>query len=386
MSFADIKHQPHAVRSIQRAFRRDRLHHAYLFHGPDGVGKEKLAAALAQLLLCGRPIDEAAAGDDSEAAGAGVRRCGCGRCDDCRSVLAGTHPDLHIIHRQLNREHPDPSVRKRKGLDIGVDVLRHFVIEKVGKTPMRGRAKLFIVREADRITTPAQNALLKTLEEPAGATVIVLLVTSLDRLLPTTLSRCQIVRFDALPTEFVRRKLGALRPKLPNESLDWCSRYAEGSVGRALQTSDDNLFAVNAGLTAGFASLASGDRKTAPNLTSWTDTSKALGTIYGKRDPEITPTEATRRGLQAVFQLAATWYADLLRCAAGEPERMVNVQAKTSLASMAEGADRSDVIRAINRLAEAEHHLDLNANTQLVVETLLNDLARLGTGSAAAGV
>jgi DNA polymerase-3 subunit delta' len=95
------------------------------------------------------------------------------------------------VHRYLIKEHPESDVRKRKGLEISVDVLRHFVIERTALTPIRGRAKVFVIREADSMTTQAQNALLKTLEEPPGPTFIILLVSALDGLLPTTLSRCQ---------------------------------------------------------------------------------------------------------------------------------------------------------------------------------------------------
>lgn len=383
MSLLDVEHQDHALRSLQRAIRRERIPHAYIFQGPDGVGKEKLALGLTQLMLCGQPAELDVPVDRAAALGREPLRTGCGRCEDCRSVLAGSHPDLHMIYRQLNREHPDAAVRNRKGLDIGVDVVRHFVIDKVGLTPTRGRAKLFIVREADRITTQAQNALLKTLEEPPGATAIVLLVTALDRLLPTTLSRCQVVRFDALPTQFVRRKLAALHPELPAEQLDWHARFADGSIGAGLENVDDDLFNLNAGLSGGFLALsAAGTRGTGGHAAdlavtdpvAWINASKALGERYSKRDPDITDTEATRRGLRAVFRLAATWYADLLRCVTGESASLVNVNSKAALENAAAGAERSDLIAAINRIALAEHQLNLNANTQLVVETLLNNL------------
>ena len=390
MSFAEIEHQDHAVRSLQQAIGRQRIPHAYVFHGPDGVGKEKVAMGLAQIMLCAEPLTVDLPGDRAAALGVDRLRTGCGRCEDCRSVLAGSHPDLHLIYRQLNRKHPEEKVRKRKGLEILIDVVRHFVVARVGHTAVRGQAKVFIVREADRMNEEAQNALLKTLEEPQGATVIVLLVTSLDRLLPTTLSRCQVVRFDALPTEFVRRKVAELRPDRPADQLDWNARYADGSVGAAVQNVDDDLYNLNASLSDGFLALcgaagrerpAAGNRTTGSaagetaNPAAWIEASKTLGERYRKLDPDITDTEAGRRGLRAIFRLAATWYADLLRCVSGETAGLVNVGAKAMLERAAVAADRSDLIGAINRIAQAEHHLDLNANTQLVVETLLNDLA-----------
>ncbi len=379
MSLSDVEHQGAAQRLIQRAVLGRRVPHAYLFHGPDGVGKEKLAVGLAQLLLCSEPVVQDLEGEQTEAIGLERLRVGCGQCEDCRAVAARTQPDLHLVYRQLNREHPDPEVRKRKALEIGVDVLRHFVIEKVALTPLRGRAKVFIVREADRITVQAQNAMLKTLEEPPGTTFIILLVTAMDRLLPTTLSRCQAVRFNALPTEFVRAKLAAFLPDLPAEQVEWYARSSDGSLGRALQHTDDQLYELNERLLEGFTKLSSA--RSDGLVKVWTDESKALGGRYRKRDPDITDTEAGRRGFKAVFQLAAAWYADILRFGSGDQAAVVNTARQAQIERAVESIDPTQAIEAVNRIAQAEHQLDLNANTQLCVETLLNDLGRIREGA-----
>ncbi len=357
MSLGEVLHQRRAQESIQRAFLTDRVAHAYLFHGPDGVGKETLAVALGRLLLCPHPVDFRAKVEDAQAVGASPTREACGRCEDCGAVRAGSHPDLHLIYRQLNREHPEPEVRKRKALEIGVDVLRHFVIDRVGLTPIRGRAKVFVIREADRMTTQAQNALLKTLEEPPGSTLIILLVTSLTALLPTTLSRCQVVRFDPLPEAFIRDRLGRLRSSLSPEAQEWCARIGEGSIGRALQAADDDWFELSRRIAEPLDRIGS----LRPELVAktWTEASKSLAERFAERDPEITDTEASRRGLQTIFQLAATWCAHRLHQT--DPH-----------------ARRTPLTDAVRRLAEAEYQLDLNVNTQLCVETLVNDLGALG--------
>jgi DNA polymerase-3 subunit delta' len=357
MSLSDVRHQDAALRRIQQALSRDRVPHAYLFHGPEGVGKERVARGLAQLLLCSNPTERELGIDEAGVVGLKRVREGCGRCEDCRLVSAQTHPDFHVIYRQLHRDHPDSEVRKRKGLELGVDVLRHFVIDKVGLTPLRGRAKLFVIRAADDMTVQAQNALLKTLEEPPGSTFIILLVSALDRLLPTTLSRCQLVRFDGLPEGFIRDKLHELRPELSRERIEWCARGGEGSLGRALEYADDELFELHQRLADGLTRL--GDPHSDGLVKAWTDEAAALGERYRKRDPDITDAEATRRGLATVFQLAAGWYGDVLR----------------NCATTAQFMNAETVAAAINRLAEAQRQLDLNANTQLIVETLVGDLA-----------
>ncbi|MGB2986630.1 MAG: DNA polymerase III subunit delta' C-terminal domain-containing protein [Phycisphaerae bacterium] len=394
MLLRDVEHQAYAQRLIQHAVSANRVPHAYLFHGPDGVGKEKLALGLAELLLCGQPVEQQIEGERAEAIGLERLRTGCGTCEDCRRVAAQTHPDLHMVYRQLNRDHPDPVIRKRKALKIGVDVLRHFVIETVALTPNRGRAKLFIIREADRITESAQNALLKTLEEPPGTTFIILLVTAVDRLLPTTLSRCQVVRFDSLPTEFVRTTLQEMRPDLAIEHVEWYARCSDGSLGRALQWAEDGLCELNRRLLERLSRLSPATtgrvRAADPTTTArsdelakgWTDESKALGNCYRKRDPDITDTEAGRRGLKTIFQLATTWYADILRFGSGHRRAIVNDGWQPQIEQGSKSIDPPQAIEAINRIARAEHQLDLNANTQLCVETLLSDLTRIGRSEA----
>lgn len=357
MSIFEVQHQSAALRRIQEALSRDRVPHAYLFHGPEGVGKETLARGLAQLLLCSTPTERELGIGDAEAVGLKRVREGCGRCEECRLVAAETHPDFHLIYRQLYRDHPDADVRKRMGMELVVDVVRHFVIDKVGLTPLHGRAKVFVIRSADDMNAQAQNALLKTLEEPPPTTFIILLVSALDRMLPTTRSRCQIVRFGALPQNFVRDRLHELRPTFSVERCEWYARSGEGSLGRALEYADDELFELNLRLAEGLKRLR--DPRSDGLFKVWTDEASALGERYQKRDREITDAEATRRGLATVFQLAARWYADELR----------------NNAHTAPFAGAECVAAAINRLAEAERQLDLNVNTQLIVETLVGDLA-----------
>lgn len=376
MSLSEVKHQAIAQRMIQRAVLRDRIPHAYIFHGPDGVGKELLARGLAQLMLCGQPVDQSFVADELDEIGLESLRVGCGACEDCKAVEVQSHQDLHLIYRQLIRDHPDPVIRKRKGLEIGVDVLRHFMIEKVGRKPIRGRAKMFIVREADRMTIQAQNALLKTLEEPPGNTIIILLVSYSDRLLPTTLSRCQIVHFQSLPEKFVLSRLSRLRPDLSPESLEWYTRCCEGSIGMALEHADDHLFELNQRLLKDLVALSS--IRTSEAMATWTEMSKSLGEGYRKRDPDITDTEAGRRGLQTIFRLSAGWYADVLKVAAGETASVMNHAWEKQLRQSAGSMTINRAASAVDRLASAQRQLNLNANTQLVIDSLMNDLSKVG--------
>jgi DNA polymerase-3 subunit delta' len=305
---------------------------------------------------------------------------GCGSCEDCRAAAADAHPDLHLIYRQLNREHPDSAVRKRKAIDLSVDVLRHFVIDRVGLTPMRGRYKVFIVREAERLTIAAQNALLKTLEEPPGATLIVLLAPSPGELLATTQSRSQTVRFDPLPAGFVREQLAARRAEISAEQLEWYATMAQGSIGRALQMVEDDLYTVDGHVVELLAQRGDGPKYLASK--PWEELAGELADRERQRDGEISDTEATRRGLRAVMALAATWYGDVVRSAAGGggSSGALHGGRGETLRWSAERMSLSGASAAVRRIAEAERQIDLNVNTQLVVETLLNDLGRMNRG------
>ncbi len=372
MSIFEVRRQPRAHRIIQRALSSGRLPHAYVFHGPDGVGKELMADRLARILLCEGPIRPTE--PPEELGGYTGPLCdACGRCQDCVLTRAGTHPDLHLIHRELHRYHPDPTVRNRKGLELTVDVIRHFVIAAVGTKPARGRAKVFVIREADRITHQAQNALLKTLEEPPAATFLVLLAAGLDKLLPTTKSRCQSVPFGPLPTEFVAAKLSELVTGISPEDARSYAAMAQGSLGMAQRYCQDGLESYNERVieTLGRLGVVS-----VPRIAKqWLDDAKALGTEYRNRDKDISDTEAQRRGLKAIFSLVAAWFSDLLHVSAGGGEAVVNTGHVRRLAAAGVGPRQAAL--AIRAAVDAERHLERNASTQLTVEALVIRLARI---------
>ncbi|MCP4250362.1 MAG: DNA polymerase III subunit [bacterium] len=372
MSRFDVQHQDRAYRLVQRALFAERLPHAYIFHGPDGVGKETFARGLATLLLCAEP--QSGTGDDGQ-----PTRTACGQCSDCRTAGAGNHPDLHLVYRQLIKYHDDPVVRRRKGLDLGVDVVRQFVIDKVGSKPLRGRAKVFIIREADRITIQAQNALLKTLEEPPDTTFLILLVSSLDRLLPTTRSRCHLTPFGALPTQFIVDELSRRVADIPPERAALVARFSAGSLGLALRHAEDRLDEHNEQLVDLLTNLP--NQSVAQATSRLTDQAKNLGKHYSERDADITDTEAQRRGLKALFALGATWYRDLIHVGLASPDLVANSAGLDRLAAATSVTTPGRCAAAIKQLADAEGQLDANVNTKLCLDNLVIRLTGLAGSS-----
>lgn len=400
MLLHEIKHQPAAVELLLRAVERGRLHHALIFHGPAGVGRNTLALAFAQRLLCKggkrddprgkrqpglKFADENGHEFDHDAQAA---QDACGACDACHLVEAGNHPDLLVIHRHLNQFHPDRDVQKRKAIDLSVDVIRHFLIGQVGRRPAMGPRRIFIVKEADRMTTQAQNALLKTLEEPPGATLIILITEHADRLLATVRSRCQSIPFRLLPREVVEARLRELNPELGEEPLRWCAAYASGSVSKAAWVAQNGL----ADLYQRFGEVLFSRDGEGFSFADFDKSVAPLAKAAKTEEDEASDTEAQRLAWKSAYQLWAAILAGRLRDCVG-----VAIASGTGTAASTQGgmfpagqavpsevADEAVLLaKAIQRLARAESDLDRNAHVQLCTEVLLQDLNAILRGETA---
>lgn len=360
MSLFDVRHQPKAHRLVQHAVNGQRFPHAYIFAGPEGVGRKMFAERLAGLLLCESIIHPDSSQTEGLSDWPDALTDVCGQCKSCQLRASESHPDLHMITRELIKSHPDPTVRNRMGLDLSIDVIRTFVIDQVGHKPVMGRAKVFIVREADLMSRSAQNALLKTLEEPPATTFLILLTQSVDALLPTTRSRCQVVPFGLLPTDFVTEQIQSRVDDLSPEDAMWYADIATGSLGLALQFVEQDLQTHRHSV----AEIINGLTKSAPTTLAgkFVKQAKSLGEEFRKRDKDISDTEAQRRGLRTLFLLLASHFRSRLR----------------------ETLDASTVYRpltdAIQAVRTAESQLKLNTNVTLTVESLLIQLGRLARG------
>jgi DNA polymerase-3 subunit delta' len=373
----DVRGQERAQRILLRALAGERMPHAYIFHGPQGVGKRMLADRLAAILLC--PNRGKTSAPDWAAKSLGDLACvdACGRCDDCRALAAGTHPDMHPIYRELHQHHPDSDVRRRKGLDLGIDVIRHFLIDVAGHSPMRGKAKVFIIEEAERLNPSAQNALLKTLEEPPPTTYLILLTRSIDRLLPTTCSRCQHVPFSALPTAFVEEKLRELRPDLPPSDAAYLARLSNGRLGVAALFADDGVPDMKRALGDELAGLSAANAL--PFAKSISERAGAYAKKLGEReDADSGATEATRVGLRSLLSVLAAFYNDALRCACGAAAAVVNADQPNVVDAVVRRHSRRGLIRAIRDIVDTESAIDRNANVALTLEAMAIRLTRPG--------
>ncbi|MDE0552600.1 MAG: DNA polymerase III subunit delta' [Candidatus Poribacteria bacterium] len=197
-----IGHQ-HIIEQLQRTVASNRIAGAYLFVGPIGVGKETVAHYFAQLIFCQQHAQPPTV---------------CGTCLACRKVNSGNHPDLQFIR-------PEGSL-----LRIGqIRELQKQIIYE----PLEASRKVYILTDVERMNAEAENCLLKTLEEPPAASVLILLTSNIQVLLPTTRSRCQILQFHPMPTQELVAVLTDRFSVAPDQATP-LAIAAGGAIGKAI--------------------------------------------------------------------------------------------------------------------------------------------------------
>ncbi len=201
---------PRLVRTLDQSIRRGKVHHAYLFSGPLGVGKAEMAQWFATSLLCERPMLESA--DSSSIA--------CGECPSCQGSQRGEHVDLEIVKRPEDRQ------------TIGIAQVREL-IRKLRYAPLRANRRVILIQDASRIGEVPANALLKTLEEPAPYNVFILTTNRLHALLDTIRSRCQIMTFEPLPLGVLMDALKGMG--VGDDSAHIVASASGGSLGFAVE-------------------------------------------------------------------------------------------------------------------------------------------------------
>ncbi|MBN1257867.1 MAG: DNA polymerase III subunit delta' [Planctomycetes bacterium] len=206
--FAEVIGHADAVAGLQESIRRNRIASAYLFAGPEGVGRNTLMQAFAAALLCETTASGKAELETPEA---------CGKCKSCRLLAAGNHPD----YQELQAEKAT----------LSVEEMRTFC-QEIALSPIASERRIGVIPNADSMTLQAANCFLKTLEEPPGDAVILLRSASTDRLLLTVVSRCLVIRLGPLPLAMVAGEL-VKRKGCLQEEAEKLAVIAEGSLGRA---------------------------------------------------------------------------------------------------------------------------------------------------------
>lgn len=196
---------------FKRAIANHKISHAYILTGEAGMGRKSIANAFAMTLLCEKGGSEP-----------------CMSCHSCKQVMSGNHPDLIYV------THEKPG-------SIGVDDVREQINDTIMIRPYSSYYKIYIVDEAEKMTVQAQNALLKTIEEPPSYAVIILITTNQEAFLPTILSRCVQMKLKPLK-DFTIKSYLTQNLHIPEKDADICAAFARGNLGKAIHLSSSDEF------------------------------------------------------------------------------------------------------------------------------------------------
>jgi len=356
----DIIGEDAAVAALRGFLAAGRLPHALLLAGPEGVGRRTTAEALAAVLLC--PCADPAAGR------------ACGGCDDCRHLAAGTHPDLHVIYKELGRYHDDPDVRNRTMQQLGIDVIRQFLITPAHRASSRGRGKVFIVREAERMSPAAQNALLKTLEEPPPGVTLMLLCERAEQMLPTTRSRCAPLRFGPLPRDWVAEKLAAAGVAA-EEAAFWAA-FTEGSVGRSLRLAAAGLYETKRDIVDRLGALPSaGDADLGEQWAKLMEARAKQDVKEQKQQaeggPEPSQMLASRRAAAWMLRVIASAVRDALLLRTDADEALTNADQAEPVEALSQRFGPAELAQILQDLSRYEELLWRNVNPKVVWDNVV---------------
>ena len=318
MSFAGILGQDTCIEVLKRSIDSGKVAHAYLFEGVEGCGKSLTARAFIEAVFCGKKES-------------------CGNCPSCRKMISGQHPDLHLVR-------PEGSV-------IKIEQIRRLQHE-LSYRPVEAPKKACIIEDADRLNQSSGNALLKTLEEPPGNALIILVTANASAVLPTILSRCQRLHFAALSESVVTSIL--LASDVPEERALVAASLAGGSVAAAQRIAAENTFAVREKFLEQARSFSLG------NVSAIFAAAEELA--RGKeRVPEV-------------LDLLKSFYRDALLMRSG-CERLANPDLASSVAGVAERCSIEQIMERIDFVSQAEHALARNVNPRLTLEVLFMRMA-----------
>lgn len=317
---------------LQGAVAGDAVSHAWLFTGPSGIGKTTLALEFARLLQCtGR---DPSSGEP------------CGECISCRKIAHNTHPDVTLI---------EPPANKR---NLSVDQVRD-VIRMASLVPSEGRWRIFVIPEIERMLLPAMNSLLKTLEEPAPQVVLLLTSSEPEALLPTVLSRCQIVPMLPLSPDEVAQALSE-QWQVPASDATALAALANGRIGWAVRaTEKPELREQRLHELEEIAGLASASR----------DERLRRAGAFGA------DVESARR----VLELWTLWWRDVMLAAGGASHLVTSGALRTQAEQLGRrlGVERAQAF--LRALLDAQLALEANANPRLTMEVLALDLPTLSS-------
>ncbi len=339
MPLSAIAGHQSVVTLLRHAVARESVPQSLLLAGPEGVGKHAVAIAIAQAVNC----PNRAAGD---AEGPQSNDDACGTCATCQRIARGQHYDVVDLNAGGTAS-------------IKIEPLRERVLDVVGYRPFEARRRVFIIDDADMLTVQAQDALLKTLEEPPSTSMLILVTSQPDTLLPTVQSRCRRLRFGLLSDADVARVLTTVRRLDATLARDLAA-VAGGSVGRALAESSGQI-AEDRDAALALLQASATDRGVPVRLKA----AAALVQHGSKR--------RDREALAARLAILGSLLRDLAAIDAGGPgsdDSAAEGDVADDLQGIAARFDRRRLVDAWTALGTAENALDRNGSVKIIADWL----------------
>ena len=321
--FADIVGQEQLREHLENAVRTGKVSHAYIINGERNAGKEFIAKTFAMAVQCENRQDVEP----------------CGECHSCKQALSGNHPDIIFI------THEKPGT-------IGVDDIRRQINGDVAIKPYSGPKKIYIVSEGEKMTVQAQNALLKTLEEPPEYAVILILTDNVNTLLPTILSRRVVLNMkpvrDAQIKEYLMENMG-----IPDYKADICVAFARGNVGKARLLANSEEF----------------DKVKEEAITLL----KYIGEMeLHEIVAAIKKINEYKFDVNDYMDILSIWYRDvLLFKATHDVNHLIFREEIQSIRKVADKSTYEGIERIIDALEKSKQRLNANVNFELTMELLL---------------
>lgn len=320
-SFKDVVGHKDILKYISSAVENNRVSHAYILNGERGSGKKMLANLFAMTLLC-------ETGDNEP----------CGKCHSCKQAESGNHPDIiRVTHEKPN--------------SISVDDIRTQVNNTVDIKPYQGPYKVYIIPQADMMTPQAQNAILKTIEEPPSYAVFLLLTENAETLLPTINSRCVMLKLRNIKDTLIKKYLME-NLEIPDYKADMCTAFAQGNMGRAIMLANSDHF--------------NEIREEAVQLLKHISEMELNEIVAAVKNISVYKLEITD-----YLDIIMIWYRDvLLYKATKEIDKVVFKDQLQSIKEQARKSSYEGIELILESLEKAKARLKTNVNFDLVMELL----------------
>ena len=320
-SFKDVVGHKDILKYISSAVENNRVSHAYILNGERGSGKKMLANLFAMTLLC-------ETGDNEP----------CGKCHSCKQAESGNHPDIiRVTHEKPN--------------SISVDDIRTQVNNTVDIKPYQGPYKVYIIPQADMMTPQAQNAILKTIEEPPSYAVFLLLTENAETLLPTINSRCVMLKLRNIKDTLIKKYLME-NLEIPDYKADMCTAFAQGNMGRAIMLANSDHF--------------NEIREEAVQLLKHISEMELNEIVAAVKNISVYKLEITD-----YLDIIMIWYRDvLLYKATKDIDKVVFKDQLQSIKEQARKSSYEGIELILESLEKAKARLKANVNFDLVMELL----------------